>query len=80
MDRQPASTLNTNDNQGQSLPLQMDSYNADPIEQIGNDQIINFKRARQVIIGIDAFSHTPELHIMILPELNNNNNKCTSNN
>ena len=72
MDRQPASTLDTNDNQGQSLPPQKDSYNADPIDQIGNKPNRNFERTRQVIMGINALSHTPELHNKILQELNCN--------
>ena len=65
-------TLDTNDIQGQSLPLQKDSYDVDPNDQIGNDPIKNFKRTRQVIMGIDALSHTLELHNKILPEVNHN--------
>ena len=70
MDRQPASTLNATDNQGQSMPPQKDSYDTDPMGQIGKDPIINFKRTRQVIMGIDALLHTPELCNKILQELN----------
>ena len=59
VDRQPVSTLNTHDNQGQSTPSQKDSYNADPIDQIGIDPIISFKRTKQIIMGMDALPHTP---------------------
>ena len=44
MDRQPASTLDTIDNQGQSLPPQKDFYNVDPFDQIGNDPIKSFEK------------------------------------
>ena len=59
MDRQPASTLDTNDNQGQSLPKQKGSYDADPTNQIGNYPIKTFERTRQVNMGTDTLSHTP---------------------
>ena len=58
LDRQPASTLNTNDKQGLSIPPQKDSYHADPIHLIGINLIINFKGTKQVIMGIDAL-HIP---------------------
>ena len=54
MDRQPAPTFDSNDHQGQLLPLQMDSDNADPSDQNGNDPIkILKKNPRQVVMGID---------------------------
>ena len=72
MDRQPALTLDSNDNQGQLSPLQMYSCNADPIDQIGKDPIENFKKTRQVNLGINALSHTPELHNKIMQGFNRN--------
>ena len=47
MNRQPASTLDTNEYQGQPLPLQMDSHDVDSIDQIGNDPIRNLKKKSQ---------------------------------
>ena len=64
MDRQPVSTLDTNGNQGQSLPPQKDSYDVDPFDQIGNDPIKSLKKNRQVIMGIDALSHPTLNYIM----------------
>ena len=65
MDRQPASTFDSNDHQGQ-----MDSDDADPIDQIGSDPIKNFKKNKQVIMGRDTLSHSLKLHNKILQELN----------
>ena len=70
MDRQPASTLDTNDNQGQSLSPHKDSYDADTIDQIGNGPNKKFERTRQVILSIDALTHTSKLCNKILQELN----------
>ena len=72
MDRQPASTLNTSDNQEQSLPPQKDSYHVDPIDQIRNDPVTNSERTRQVIIGVDALSNIPELPNNIHQKMNDN--------
>ena len=72
MNRQPASTLDTNDNQGQSLPHKM-TCDADPIDQIGHDPIKNLKKKiRQVVVGIGAVPHTPELCNKVFQELNHN--------
>ena len=72
MGRQPASTLNTNDNKGQPLPPQKESYNVDPIDKIRTGPIIHFKRTKQVIMGIDALSLTPGPCNKILYECNHN--------
>ena len=55
MDRQPAPIFDSNDHQGQLLPLQKDSEDADPTGQNGNDPIKNLKKNkknRHVVIGI----------------------------
>ena len=67
---QPASTLNTNDIQKQTIPPQKDSYKLDSTECIRTDPITNFERTKQIIMGIDALSHLPELCNKILQKLN----------
>ena len=63
VDRQPASTLN-------KMTIK-ENYHPHK-DQIGIDQIINFKRTKEVITCIEALSNTPELHNKILHELDCN--------
>ena len=53
-------------------PPYKDYYDADPIDQVETDPIINFQRTKQIIMGIDALSHTPVLCNKFLHELNCN--------
>ena len=46
----------------QTIPPKKDSYEIDSKDQIGTNPITNYERTKQVIIGIDALSHSPKLH------------------
>ena len=54
LDRQPASTSNTNDIQIQTIPPQKDSYQLDSANHIRTNPITNLKRKTQTIMDTDA--------------------------
>ena len=70
--RQSTSTSNTTDIQKQTIPPQKDSYKLDSTNHIRTSPIKNFERTKQIIMAIDALSHSPELCNKILWELNLN--------
>ena len=72
LDRQAASTVNTNDIQKQIIPPQKDCYEVNLTNHGKTNPITNFERAKQIIMVIDALMHSSELYNKILQELNHN--------
>ena len=66
LDRQPASTLLTNNIKKQTISPQKDSYRLDPANHIRTDPLPNFERTKQIIMVIDGLLHIPKLCNKIL--------------
>ena len=71
-DRQSAPTLNTNNIQIQTITPPKVPYKSNPSKHINTNSITNFEKTKQIIMDIDALSHSPTLCNKILQEFNLN--------